>query len=482
MVKKTNFYQPTSAVKGTLYLSLSKLYFILSGYGIYFALTRLLTPEEFGIYSIAISAVSVINAVLINGTMQAVSKFVSEDERYAVAVKNSALKIQFFLGAAIFIIYFLCADLIAFCLRDRSLSFYLRLSSFIIIFYSLYAVFDGYLNGLKHFKIQACLGIIFSTVKLSLIVLLVWLGFSVTGAILGFTASAALIMAVSWLVCGLKHTDLNFDLRKIINFELWIIAFTLITNLLLNIDLFMLKALSDPVVSNAYAGYYTASLTIARIPYQAIAAVPLVVFPFISRATFADDKVKIRTYIITTFKYSYIFLAGSAVLISSNARELIRFLYTDKYLSAATALSILAFGLLLFSLFTISISIITASARPKTSVKIAILTFLAAGLLNYLFIPRAQLEGAASATGIAFLLGLSVCLIYIKRRFSVILPAASFLKISGCAAALYAASFLIKAAKLLLVLKLGVFAILYILMLFLVKEIKTRDLSLLSRR
>src|SRR5690242_1622359 len=74
-----------SAGRGTIYITIAKLYFIVSGYAIYFFLPRILSAQEFGQYGFVTGVVSIINAVIVIGTQQAVSKFVSEDTRRADA-------------------------------------------------------------------------------------------------------------------------------------------------------------------------------------------------------------------------------------------------------------------------------------------------------------------------------------------------------------------------------------------------------------
>lgn len=477
MIKSAYIKQPTSPAKGLIYLTLSKFFFIISGYGIYFGLTRLLGPERFGIYSVVISLISVFNTVLITGTIQAVSKFVSEEPKFAEAVKNEALKIQFILGGSIFIIYFLSANLIALFFKDPCLTFYFRLSSPIIIFYSFYAAFVGYFNGLKHFKKQAFLDMTFSTIKLILILTFVYLGYSVTGAITGFISAAFIILLISALLGRFEPTNLSFQAKKIFHFEALIMIFTLIIALLMNVDLFLVKALSPLKVANSNAGYYTAALTIARVPYQAIISLTYVLFPLISRATFVSDKTKTTSYISNAFRYSYILLFGLVVLISSNSKQIISLLYTDRYLAGSQPLSILTFGLLFFSLFIISANIISASGRPQISLRFGIITLLTAIGLNYLLIPKLHLVGAALATTFTLLGGLLICLSYIKRRFGVIMPGRSFLKISICGIVIYLISFSFEASRLFLLLKLAALAILYFLLLSFIKELKKEDIQ-----
>jgi O-antigen/teichoic acid export membrane protein len=69
-----------TAGRGTIYITIAKIWFMVSGYGIHYVLSRLMSEQEYGLYNVAVGAVSVINAVIITGTYQTVSKH-SESRR-----------------------------------------------------------------------------------------------------------------------------------------------------------------------------------------------------------------------------------------------------------------------------------------------------------------------------------------------------------------------------------------------------------------
>lgn len=469
--------ESTPASKGVIYISIAKFYFILTGYCIYFYLTRKLGPEKFGIYSIILSLISVINAILIAGTLQAVSKFVSEDTRFANSIKRAALKTQAIISGITFLAFFFSANLIAALFNDPDLAFYFKIASPIIIFYSFYAVFIGYFNGLGNFKKQAFLDMTFSTIKTCLILIFVFLGFSVTGAISGFVLAALSITVLAALIPGVKTYQNHAQKRKILHFGILIMIFTLLTNLILNMDLFLVKALLPLHLANSYAGFYNAALSIARIPYQLIIPLTFVLFPLISKSTFQNDRLKTADYISKSLRYSYVMLLLLAVLISANSRDIISLLYSDKYVFASAPLSILAFGILFFSFFLISTVIISGSGKPRDSVKIAVFILLADILLNSLLIPKLHLVGAALATTSSLLAGLMLCVLYLHKKFGAFIPIDSLLKISVSAGLVYILSLSLKMTGLILLIKLFFLCVVYLLLLLLLKELKEKDIN-----
>src|SRR4051812_28625715 len=66
---------------GLAFITLAKLYFIVSGFAVQVGLPRFLgSPEAFGQYSLAMSIANVVDNVLIAATVQSLSKRVSENE------------------------------------------------------------------------------------------------------------------------------------------------------------------------------------------------------------------------------------------------------------------------------------------------------------------------------------------------------------------------------------------------------------------
>ena len=280
------------AGRGTIYITAAKLWFLASGYGIHFILARLMTAEQFGIYQVVVGVVSIINAVIITGTYQTVSKHISGDEGNAGSVKATALKLQVLVGGGASLAFFLLAPVVSNYLNDPRLVNYLRLASLITLCYSFYAVFTGYFNGLKSFLAQAALDASYSTFKLGFIILFVWLGFGVAGGISGFALAAASVLAISAIAAGKASRSSAVRARDLLGFQSYLLLFTLAINLLQKTDLILIKALSSPdaTAASENAAYYGAAINVANITYQVIISATFVIFPLVSQATFAKDR------------------------------------------------------------------------------------------------------------------------------------------------------------------------------------------------
>jgi O-antigen/teichoic acid export membrane protein len=473
-----------TAGRGTIYITLAKLWFIVSGYGIEFILPRLLAKEEFGLYKVVVGAVSIINAVIVTGTQQTVSKYISQDEAKADSVKIKALKLQTVVGGIAAFGFFLLAPLIANYLNDARLTNYLRIAALITLSYSFYAVFIGYFNGQKKFFAQAALDISYSTFKFAFIVLFVGLGFGVAGGVSGFALAAASVLALSLFAAGKGTRYGEVRAADLFKFQSYLLLFTLVLNLLQKVDLMLVKALSstDATIASKHAADYGAAINIANITYQIIISVTFVIFPLISQATFANDCEKTRSFISNTLRYSLMMMALTATLFSANAPGVLAVLYPNDYQFGASALRVVAYGMLFFGLLYVLTTIISASGKPKVSLGIGLLALSVSALLNYTLIPAYGLTGAGIATTSSMVFGVGAAAIYVLTKFKTLIPTLSVLRIVGSAALIYFLSLTyVPNAKIFVLIKLAGLSVVYLGLLILSREIGRKDLFALRR-
>lgn len=417
---------------GVFWLTAAKFYFMGTG-----LLLLLILPSLFkkfagdqhlalyGDYRTVAGLVNWFNMVLIGGTMQAVSRFVSEKEDRARSVKAEALKLQTVIGGLAALFLFLGADLIATRFYDDpSLAFYLRLAAPIVLLYAWYAVIIGCLNGLKRFFHQAGMDMLFATSKVALTIVLVALGYSIAGAIGAFLITAAMLLVVSWIVLGRVPSGDSVSWRSILNFEWKTLLFAFFLNGMLQVDLQLLKALAPLELGPAsdQTGIYGAALQIGQLPYIAIISVAFVIFPLVSRATFEKDADKAREYVRTTNRYVLLFLAGIVVPVVLEGANILTAVYPDEYAAGAGVFSLLAVAYFFFAGMVVGANMLTAAGRPMTSAVVfgAALGLLA--LICVLLIPRWGGVGAATSVCVAMFAGAVAFALLCHREFGAFLP------------------------------------------------------------
>jgi stage V sporulation protein B len=443
-----------SAGRGLVFITAAKLWFMVAGYVIQFALPRALgSPALYGVYGVILNFVNPVNGVVVQGTIQGVSKFTAETDDRRPSVTRAALRLQTWLGGGVALGFFLLAPLWAWIEHDHALVPYYRVAAGVVLAYSFYSVFVGAANGAKEFHKQAALDMTFSTLRCIFIVGAAALTHSVLASLGGFVAAAATILVVAALVIGLGGPEKEkFPMTRLVRFFGGVWFYLAISNLLMFVDGILVKRLvtenavahqlaNAALIANEQSGFYLAVQNVARIPYQLILAVTFVIFPLVSQSTFEADHEKTRRYVRTTMRYSLVVAALFASVLAARPTALMHFFYKPEYAVGAPALVPLVAGYVLFSLFAIAGTIINSSGRTLPTTVIGLVTLAVATVANYFAIHMALSMGhdpllaAATATAAAMGFGLVVSGAYLVRVFGAFLPAMTVVRVALASAA-----------------------------------------------
>lgn len=464
----------TKMGKGTVQLMAAQVVFLASGYAIHFGLGRLFGPELYGIFGVVISLLTLSAVITRVGIPRAVSKFIAEDVELVNTLKKKALGIILVLGIIVSSLYFIFAGVIANLLNDPALVPYLRLSAFAILPAALYTIYLASLNGMRLFGKQANSSIIYSLTKVSLVLGLVMLGYSVAGAILGYVTASLVGMLVARYQCNFKDVVNDFDVRKLIGFAIPVMFFSIASNLLMSIDLLSVKAI---LKENVLTGYYTAASTLARPPFFIFMAVSGTLFPSIANAYAENDKKLTIVYITQSLRYLLLLLVPVTFMVSATSENLISLAYTSRYVPAGPALSILVFGLGFMTLYTVLNTVIMGIDKPWISVTIAFMVVPIAVVLNLILIPLYQLNGAAIATSVTAFIGMLISASYVFMRFKTLVSPLSFARIVIASLFIYVISSSYPLAGIFLPLEYAFLFLVYLAVLRILGELKNEDIE-----
>ena len=517
-----------TAGRGFLLIAGAKAYFIVASALLALGLPRFLGPHLFGEFKVVSSFISILNMVLIVGTIQTVSRLVSEDEGCARALRRRALTIQLVVGGGIALLVLALAPIIAGGLfNDPTLTLYLRVGVGVTFLYALYAVWVGLLNGLKRFAAQASLDILFSTLKIGLIVGLVLLGFGVLGAFVGFVTASAITVAASAIVVSRvlpPSTSPAPSVRKIAALLTPLLLSTLMINLMLQIDVLAIKGAMHPLIADylgsgegkerldgllatlgttgspeltaaftksgtdRLAGLYGAAKNVSLLPYQATFALTFVVFPLMSRAAFSDDRDRAKGYVRQALRFTLVLGGALAVVLASTARPILSILLGPGYASASTALVILLVSTVALALLVLCITILNAAGAERAALGASAAT-VACGFVLLIGLLRttpdlgsAPLLRAAIATAGSIATGFLVVGWLVYRRIGAFAPAATALRVVGIGGALIGLATLWPVTGFLgLVAKAATIGVLFLLGLAITGELTAADRSAIGR-
>lgn len=466
-----------SEARGAVYLTAAKLWFLATGALLPLLLARILPPDRYGVYKVVTGAMTVVNALLVTGAVQSVSKFVAEDLGRSPEVHRKALLLQGALGIGASIVFAGAAPLIAAWLRDPALVTFLRLAALAIATFGLYAVFMGTMSGRGHFGKQATLDFAYSTAKVALILLGAWIG-SVAGALVGFAAAGLLVGVLGLFYAGTGRSGHAFPMGRLLGFAAGAMSFTLVINLLLQADLLLVKRLSPAAASDLQAGLYSAALDLSRLPYQALAVpVALVLLPAISRGLALDDRAAAAAALRGALRYVLIGVGLCATVLATNALPLLLVVFKSHYAGAAVPLRLAPFGVLAFSVFYLYATALVGSGRPLHAAALGGLTLVLDVLLNVFLIPRFGLLGAAAATTTALSAGAILAAAHARSTLGVPFPFATLARVALAGAAVAGASHLWPVSGPIVLVKGGALTALFAGVLVLLREVGREDLE-----
>ena len=464
-------------IKGTFFLMIANLSFLICGYIIHFGLGRYFGPELYGSFGVVLSLLS-INGILVQaGIPIAVSKYIAENEKIAYTVRNKALVIQLILSFIIFLFYFSLAPIIANLISDPDLTYYFRLSAIVIPIDALFWVYIYSLNGLRKFGKQAIVGILYNILKVFVVFTFVLLGYLLEGAIIGYTIASVLGLSMSIFLCRIKKSKYIFHSKKLIKFAIPLIVYSISITLLLSIDLLFVKAI---IKNETLIGNYTSANFLSKIPYYIFLGLSATLLPSISKSITNKDIKQTKDYINHSLRYMLMIILPIIFVVSATSKNLINFVYGNQYSMGAQSLSILIFGITFLSFFTIFTTIITANNEPKKSMIFAIILIPIDLILNIILIQTYDLIGAAIATSITMFIGLIVVVFYTYRKFNTLLMPVSFIRIFLSSTFIYLLAIFFSINGIYLLFWYFILFIIYIIILLIFKEINKNDITLIK--
>ncbi len=435
------------AGRGLVSIGGAKAFFIVTSYAVQLLLPRIFgEAKEFGLYAATMSGVAILTNVLIVATIQSVSKFVSEDEVRAEVTLRQGLRVQTLVGGLLAIGLFVLAPMIARLLLDEQLTRLLRVASVVVLAYALYAAVVGSLNGRHLFAKQARLDMTFSTLRTAGILAGAALGFGAIGAVAGFAAASAGVLAISLVWIGFGSRGDPIPLGRWLGFMAPIYAYQVCLNGILMIDIQVLKRTATELafagavtgqaavdLANQYVGYYRAAQTFAFVPYQLIISMTFIVFPMISKATSIGNQEAARATIQHAMRLSLLLLLLVAAPMSGAAEGVMRLAYPSEYWVGTPALAILIFGVAAFALFAVAATAISGAGKPSVAALIAAASLLAVFVANRVLVLRAglgieALQAAATGTTIGMVVALLLSAWVIYKSFGVFIPILTWLR------------------------------------------------------
>ena len=493
----------SNLAKSALWVTFSEILFNLSGFVIHSVLGRFLGPADYGRYGIIITLTTMVIILIGNGIPTAMAKYISEyfetNPRMVKVIKRQAVILQTIIIGAITIIFYFSIPLICKLLGDPTLVPLFRISTLIIPAFAAASFYFSYYTGLHRFNLQATLKTLRSIFRIVFVIGLAYC-WKVEGAIVGYIIAPASVFMVAFLVDRFyiskkmeasveasaeiqnitslsENVQPSFDWHKLTTYAWQVIIFFLAYELLISIDLYMVKGI---LRDDNLTGIYNAALTVGRIPYYIFYAMTIFLLPMISKSTSQNNQEETKKILAQALRIMLLLLVPMIVLMAIYAKPILIDFYGASYASGALSMAILEYGVGFLTIFYVMSFALNGAGKTKLVMNISIVGFVINAILNYILIKKYSITGSAIATSItSFIIALWI-LYYLWRDFGALVKIKTFLKTFFAAALMYLASLLFSKGEIVFIAWSSILFAFYLFILYLLKEIKKEDLEIIK--
>jgi O-antigen/teichoic acid export membrane protein len=370
-------------------------------------LTRYLGPIGYGSFSVAATLVTTLEWLLVAIFARVTVKFIAEADEWR-PVAATAFRSYLYAGLAVGAALWLLAGQIAILLGDPRMSSYLRVFAIEIPIYAATIACRNVLTGLARYKEQALAGAARWLGRMTLIVTFVYIGWSVTGAILGSIGGALIAWIVGQAFMGRSNWGrAGFPYRQL--FQLAVPAFLLMLTVRLfdRFGLFMLKALGD---SDAEVGFYGAAQNLSMIAGIVVMTTTPILISTVSAAKRQRDDARARRIARDAIRGAIGILPFAAIVAGSSA-EVVELLFGRSFLEAAPLAAWMMLVAVALIVISVATALLIAQGRLWGTVVLTV-PLLPLSLLGHaMLIPRYGAIAAASVTAMTGVLGAVACLV-----------------------------------------------------------------------
>lgn len=417
----------TKIAKGSIIILLGSLIFRVGGFIYRFSMAYLLGPAGYGIFTLTLPLIYVLQLSAEGGLSLAISKYIAQYDAVNQTdmikrIIKTSFKLVITMGVLLSMAMYVLAEPLALNLFHNPevvLPFkcVALITPFSVITGQFKGIFLGYyemnfINVTKAF--EQSFTIIFA-------VLLVLANFYVAGAVIGtsigymVTGLAAFIIFRKYIWVKLRNSGPNksdgsepsstekFTLRKELSLVKMLFLFSIPVYLTSLGELFMYDIgtwVIGVYLPSEWVGYYGIGSPIARIPLMISMSVATAVLPATAAALSTDNRNLLNNYVNQAYRYVTILVLPTSLGIAVLAHPILNLLFPGYELGAG-ALQILALGMLFFTIYTVSASISQGIGKP-------VIPMMALGLavvielgLSIILVPNFGINGAALATTIA---------------------------------------------------------------------------------
>jgi len=408
-------------------------------------MARYLGPDGFGLFSMAIMIIGIIELIAAFGIDSALVKFVAEYKGKEQKDKVSSLVSSAFItiliiGVITSIALFIFSNIFANIFNMPPLSLLLKIYALVFPFSLAHAIIISFFNGLREMRYYAFIRLLQASLALTFILALLMLGLGVVGAMLGTVFAIFVTMSLAMVIMKrfvrFTFSDYKKNTKMLASFGSRLAGANMIGQIYSSIDTIMIGYF----LTSTDVGYYAVAISLSKFFWLVPRAMSTVAYPAISEYWANNNHQAINKLVDKATKYSACILVFAGMSVIFFAKGIVTFLFTSDFLPAVLPLSILIIGTVIYGIMASIGDIFASVGKVNLVLKISAIHAVVSVLLNIALIPIYGVIGAATATAASYVLTVGITIYFLSKALSIKLDAYWYTKMAmliGLSAALF---------------------------------------------
>jgi O-antigen/teichoic acid export membrane protein len=468
---------------------------VVSAVGV-IVLARIMQPQNYGLYTIALAAPNLIWTFRDWGMNSAIVKYTAqysaeEKPQRVRSILLAGLVFEVILGVALSFLSFLLSGFIATDIFKRPITALIQISSISILAGAFLNAATAAFTGREQMEPNSVTLVFQALFRSVLSPVLVYVGFGVSGAVVGYSAGllggglVGLILMFE-VYHGLGKKDGFAEPLKVWETTKFMFRYALPLSFSSLFNSFLAQFYNFIIViyaSNFLIGNYAVANNFTVLLTFFATPISTMLFPAFSKLDADQDKETLKIVYKSSIKYSSLLVIPPTVAIIALANPVVSALFGTKYGSAPLFLALLAVNYLLTAFGQLTtVTLISGQGKTRFYLELAIINTVTGIVLAVLLVPTFRVVGLIITTIFDGVPGLAISLDWIKKHYDASVDWGSSAKIlvsSAAAGALayFAVSFLSLSSWPKLIIGLLVFAAGFLLSLIATRALKKPDID-----
>jgi O-antigen/teichoic acid export membrane protein len=468
---------------------------IVSALGV-IVLARVMQPQNYGLYTIALAAPNLIGTFRDWGMNSAMVKYTAqysaeEKLQRARSVLLAGLVFEVILGLALSFLSFMLSGFIANDIFKRPITALIEISSFTILAGAFLNAAQAAFTGRERMQPNSVTLVFQALFRAVLSPLLVYVGFGVSGAVVGFAAGSlggglVGVILMFEIYNGLRRKNALSEPLKVWETMKFMFRYALPLSFSSIFNSFLAQFYNFIIViyaSNFLVGNYAVANNFTVVLAFFATPITTMLFPAFSKLNADSDKDTLKIVFKSSVKYSSLLVIPPTVAVMALANSVVSALFGAKYGSAPLFLALLAINYLFTAFGQLSTgTLISGQGKTRFYLELAIINTVAGVVLAVLLVPTLGVVGLIITTIFDGVPGLAISLDWIKKHYDATVDwvaSAKILVSSAVAGAVayFAVSFLSLSSWPKLILGLLVFAAGFLLSVLATRALRKPDID-----